>query len=455
MATTENFNLKRLVPGDDFFADGYKFSNGDRVTIDRLLAQGIAHIHDGVATALSTPSSTLTLTKVNTIGSIPAGTRVYYRYSFVDATGAESAAKVEKFIDTTLPVVEPASPTLTLSTVGGTLLAGNYYYVLSAYTNVNTQETKTLTPAYITVPATTSTNRITINFPTKPVGATGFNIYRLKPGALAYAYLKSTTTETSFTDSGVVQENANRSLPVSNLTNGTNSVVVTIPTPVPVGMTWKLYRTFAVGDYTNSLLHWIVEETAEGSGVITPTFTDTGGSTATGTPQETSQTLLNPAKVNLTDAVHVQGRLPMGAVSGFPFSASFTYAGTLQVNTGKFIWSCDVPKATIISVRAILGVGSSPAATSVIVDINKHALSQATPTTATIFTTQANRPTILVGKLRSSLAIPNVKELLQGDGLTMDIDQAGGGSTPTDENLSVHVLMYAYGFGLISHVWAL
>jgi hypothetical protein len=444
MGTTDHYGLKRMGPGESFSDEGWKFTDGDRVLMDRLLYLGAeGHRHIGAASEPAEPGTpTLTLSELS--GSIPAGTRVYYKYTLVDVEGFETAASTEVYVDTDSPVAEPAAVAPSVSTTGGTLLPGQYYYVLTAYTTVNTNETKALYPAYITVPAGTSTNQVTLTMPSLPAGATGFNLYRKGPGEPRYYYLASTTLTTPYIDTGAVEEDCNRTVPVRNSTNGTNNVTVEVPA-LDDGYTWKLYRTYVAGFYNNSLVHHVVEETSEGSGVITDTYVDMGLATMTGVPPTTSQSVGGPPQIDLTDMAEVQGSLPMSAVSAYPYVAHFQVAGTLTAATGTFVWVCEFPQATIQGVRASLGRGYAPASQPVIVDVNVG--DGATPTMSSIFTTSGQQPRIRVGAQIGDRVVPTARiGLAEGDIVTVDIDQAGGGATPTDRDLTVSVYMLVHGY---------
>ncbi len=447
-SNTEHFGLKRLQGGDNLSDNGYQFTDQDRITIDALLHQGVQHVHNGSTTTATAPSTALTLTLLNTAGSIPAGTRVYYKYTLVTSGGLETVPSIEYFKDTAAPIVEPAPPSLSQSATAGSLLPGNYYYILTAYTTVNTQETKGLNSAYITVPVGTSTNRVILTMPTIPTGATGFNIYRKKPGGSRYDYLSSVLAAApTYTDTGGVLEDCNRTLPISNSTNATNSIQASIGT-VPVGMTWKLYRTYQVGNYINALAHWVVEETSEGSGVITGTYVDAGQATTTGTPPSQTQVISNPPKVKLLDAAEVQGRLPLGSISAFPVVVEFHYSGPLAVVQGAGVYVLEFPKATVKGVRATLGRGSFPSTDPVLVDVNKGT-NVTNPVYTTIFTTQTGRPTVLVNQQRGVRVVPDVTELVEGESLSVDIDQTGTAETARD--ITVTIYLWVYGFNLISH----
>jgi hypothetical protein len=189
------------------------------------------------------------------------------------------------------------------------------------------------------------------------------------------------------------------------------------------------------------LLHHIIEETFVGSGIIDPTYLDEGQTTTAGSPPEESLVLAQPSKVLLTDLAEVAGILPVGA-NIVPHQATFVYGGALEVATGTVVWRCPFDYAQIQSCSATLGRDSTPASTDVIVDVNLYSPSAATPSWGTIYTTQANRPRVEVGEFIGTPTVPNIIDLVEGDLLTVDIDQVGGGATPTDYDLTVTIYMY-------------
>jgi len=443
MGLTDHYGLERLVAGDALSKDGYKFTDADRVIVDRLLYAGAeGHVHTG-APAFAQAVPTIGLTLSSTAGSIPAGVRAYYKATLVDNKGAESLPGPETFVDMPAPVAEPAPPVLTLY-AGGTLLPGNYFYVLSAYTNgVSTQETKALSPAYITIPVGSTNRSVLITYPTLPSGAAGWNIYAKRPGSSVYGFLASVPSgPAAYTDNGSVVCDCYRSTPVRNSTNGANTVTVVLGggTPlVPVGFTWKVYRTFTPGAYANNLAHWVVEETSQGSGVITPRYQDMGLATFAGQPPSSSQNPASPSKVNLAAGAEVQNRLPLGLVQAFPVVITFAFVGTQMVVTGSNVWVCEYTRATIIGCRASLGVGYHPVAASLIVNVLKG--SGTNPTPLTVYTTQSTRPSIPVGAQIGARTVPQVTSLVAGDSLTVNVDQVGGGATPLDKDLTVNVTL--------------
>lgn len=308
MTDTAHYLLKRIRAGEHFSDDDFKYTDSDRVLADLLMYLGAeGHHHDGAAAPdLSVSPPTLTLS--DTGGALPAGTRVYYRIALVNGDGFEGPASVEEYVDTDPAIATPNPPSLAVATTGGALLPGQYYYAVSAYQTANTVETRASTPVYISAPVGSSLNEITLTLPALPAGATGFNIYRRKPGASDWRYLASTAGPT-YVDDGSVTEDATRGLPSANTTNTTSMVTVTFPgaTPVvPDGMTWRIYRTTVANDYRNSLLHAVVEESSPG--VIAVDYDDLGSATLPGSPRNSSVIPGSPSKIDL--ATEVDGVLP-------------------------------------------------------------------------------------------------------------------------------------------------
>jgi hypothetical protein len=441
MEHTSRYGLAKVGPDDHLSDESYKFGVADRDILDLLAYLGAeGHHHTGGAGASTAPDSGPLVSLVTTSGILPSGRRVYYRYTLIDATGTETAASPEVFIDTPAAVSAPDRPTLSFATTGGDLPPGNYYYVLSAWEGNSYQETAALNPQHVFVTGSLLTNTITVTFPELPFGADGFNIYRQTPNGPGYLFLASVdmtaaTPPTTYIDDGSTSADPDRIRPTVNTTQSTNSVNIAVPTPLEDGQSWRIYRTFTAGDYTNSVL-----VTTEGS-----PYTDAGTATGYGQPPAQGVSVGNPSKVLLTDGAEVSGTLPMGLVA-FPHVVTFRRAGNLATPvTGTERWVCEFPAATILACRAFLGVDCTPAATDVIVDVNKGTTG-ATPTFATIYTTQGNRPMVEVGDAIGARTQPDIRTLVAGDYLTMDLDQIGGGATPTDCDLGVNVYLIAHGY---------
>lgn len=107
-------------------------------------------------------------------------------------------------------------------------------------------------------------------------------------------------------------------------------------------------------------------------------------------------------------------------------SVMFYAAGTLEVGTQPV--RIHAPEAmTITNVTA--AVNTAPTGASLIVDVNLNG--------TTIFTTQANRPTIAAAATEDLSSTPDVTNIAQNDVLTVDIDQVG--STVAGADLVVQV----------------
>lgn len=128
----------------------------------------------------------------------------------------------------------------------------------------------------------------------------------------------------------------------------------------------------------------------------------------------------------LADSILSDGRLNP------PLAEPFGRIGALTaplVGVGRSLFAYP---ATIVGVVA--AIDTAPTGASVILDVNKNG--------TTVFTTQANRPTIAAGAhATSAIAVPTVIDLVAGDYLSVDIDQVG--STVAGSDLVVKVF-YRY-----------
>lgn len=106
---------------------------------------------------------------------------------------------------------------------------------------------------------------------------------------------------------------------------------------------------------------------------------------------------------------------------------SFYIDGDLTVDTD--LMSIISPMSlTITEIRC--AVSTAPTDADLIIDINKNG--------TTIYTTQANRPTILATETTETATDPDITTLAVGDILSLDIDQIG--STVAGANLSVIII---------------
>lgn len=108
--------------------------------------------------------------------------------------------------------------------------------------------------------------------------------------------------------------------------------------------------------------------------------------------------------------------------------AQFSQGGTLAVGSGTFKLPFTL-NANLVSVQ--IAAGTSPTGADLVVDVNKNG--------TTIFTTQANRPTVPDGDADGvgSEATPDVTSVTAGDYLTVDVDQVGSTVAGSDMVVSV------------------
>lgn len=114
-------------------------------------------------------------------------------------------------------------------------------------------------------------------------------------------------------------------------------------------------------------------------------------------------------------------------VSAKTKSIAFYVDGTLTADTK--LCSVIAPQAmTITEIR--VAVDTAPTGASLIVDVNKGG--------TTLYTTQANRPTITAGNTSATAADPDITSIAVGDIISIDVDQIG--STIAGENLMVTII---------------
>lgn len=420
-----------LNGSEPFSTDGQKYTFADRAQMDRLLYLGAqSHHHNGISAPSDNPTLPGTLVAATSGGTIPPATTSWYEYTFVDVTGAETLPSPPVSVTLADTGGPPANPTIAPVAGAGTLSAGDYFYSISAYTSVTTNESRvSASAAYCFLPAL---GEIIITFPALPVGATGFNIYRKASNELSFMFLASTTSTTTYTDDGSVVCSCTRSLPSASSVNGTNSIAFTLPVAIPDGFTWNLYRTTLLGQWTGSLLANVVEGVS--------TYTDTGAGNLGLSPPLSSQLVGSPTQIDLTS--EVTGLLPLANVAPVPHVVTFIFPGPLTTQTGKTVWVNDYDSVQVVSVRASLGRGSAPAVTPVIVNVNASSTG-ATPTYTSIFP-GGLLPQVAVGvQIGVPQAPPSTVTLATGVSLSVDITQVGGGATPTDHDLTVNILVLA------------
>lgn len=164
------------------------------------------------------------------------------------------------------------------------------------------------------------------------------------------------------------------------------------------------------------------------SGVILPW--------ATATAYLAGQPVTNGGRTYTANDAHTSGATFAGDLAShwtlLPSGANdaavttFDQSGVLSVTagTGRLTFPAAV---TILGVVA--AVNTAPVGAAILADVNKNG--------TTIFTTQANRPSIAAAGFASTTATPDVTAFAAGDYMTVDIDQVG--STTPGNDLTVTI----------------
>jgi hypothetical protein len=352
MTATTWFGLNRISSSADALTDEhYKFGGYDRDLIDALLKLGAeSHVHSGTLDLIADPTVAPSLDADVTEGNLQVGSTAYYKYTWIDQFGLETLpSDSEGFV---VQGIIPAgtAPGLTAHYSGGSLSTGPYYYAITCYDTTDTNEGLSAGQAFVNL-SVTSVGRITVDMGSLPAGVTGYNIYRKKPGNPKFYWLTSTTS-TSYIDTGSVFETTSRVLPTSaNVSGASQSIEVTIPA-LPTNATgWRLYRSYSDTAWDGT---WIAED----DGL---TYVDSGTSPMNRTPPSVRQSISPPSKIQLTDSAEVQGTVPMGRVSGFPFiverrALSFDLT---PVGDWPHAWFCEFESATILGARINMDYGTT------------------------------------------------------------------------------------------------
>lgn len=109
-------------------------------------------------------------------------------------------------------------------------------------------------------------------------------------------------------------------------------------------------------------------------------------------------------------------------------TVTLSKTGSLIVMSGPVRYYMD-ENCTIVGVRT--SVNTAPTGASIIIDINKNG--------TTVYTVQANRPTIAVSTNTATANNPDVTSLISGDYLTIDIDQIGSSVAGADLTVQIRL----------------
>lgn len=297
MALTERFGLSRVggAAGGSLTGDGFKYTDQDRRTIDRILNAFETHSHTG-GDRLADPAAAPGLVLDSTNGTLAGGITYYYRISYIDRFGLETAASPEVAVATPGQVSSPSRPTLVAQSTGGTLTAGLYSYALTAESG--DYETQ-LGPESI-IQLLSDRDAIELTLPALPAGADSFGVWRRGPDDSGFTKIGTTSAATILDDGTVPSDpcacDPDNLPPQENRTNSTNAVVVTVPNPALLQdaasdiARWRIYRATSPGGYgAKSLVAEVTD--LDDDGFLVTSYTDLGGTPAQGGPLERSQTL--------------------------------------------------------------------------------------------------------------------------------------------------------------------
>lgn len=292
MTTTRRFGLTREA-----------LTLKDTDLVDTVLSAFELHKHQG-GPRLVDPALPPTLVLETTGGGLAAGATYFYRESWVDQFGLETAAGQEVSVTTPAPVAVPDSPQVTALT-GGSLASGPTYYALSAV--VGTSETSLSAPTLLSITDfhTASVRAAALTLPT---GVGQFNVWRQGPRDAGFTKIGAITDPSMpYLDDGSIPSDPcscdpSNLPPAANLTNATSKVTFTVSNPTFVGdstvlavvKAWRIYRTTQSGIYNNNSLLAEVNTTVnvDGTGGLLTAFVDDGSTLpSSGVPLDYSRTL--------------------------------------------------------------------------------------------------------------------------------------------------------------------
>lgn len=311
---TPDYGLNYFGPGvpGSITDDGGKFTLEDRLLISRLLKALEGHNHKG-GDRLADPTGSPAVTLDTLAGQLSGGLNVYYRVSYVDQYGLETAASPEVYIPTPTPLSAPAFPVLTAealdpaSTAPG-LGAGTYTFALTAMSG--TGETPLGVPASLTLDG--SLPSVQLSLPVPQDTQDNWGVWRRGPGETYFSKIDSLPVASeTYVDDGSAPADPQASdpshmPPTINLTSATNQITVAVPDPGLVSADpstvakWRIYRTFTSGSYAASSLLAEIVQTAnqDGTGGLATEFVDDGSlPLTTGQPLDISQTLTPSMKI--------------------------------------------------------------------------------------------------------------------------------------------------------------
>jgi hypothetical protein len=330
VALTQRFGLTYFggeVEGS-LFDDGQKYTSLDRRTIDRLLSAMEVHDHAG-GTQLPDPVAVPDLDLTLGSGQLPPATTLYYRHSYIDQYGLETAAGPEVSVVTPSAIGIPGPPQIEAVT-GGTLTPGLYWYGLTSHQGDS--ETPLSTPSVANL-----TDFLTVELRAPdglPVGSDAVSIWRQGPLESGFTRIATIAVadpldppDPLYVDDGTVLADPcacdpENLPPDQNFTGAASSATFTVDALEIAGSTgvqrWRLYRSSVSGQYSSeSLVAEIVQTVDELSGDLVAVYVDDGTvELSAGAPLGVSQTLAPSQPLDVHSGEAALDELPFADGAG-------------------------------------------------------------------------------------------------------------------------------------------
>ena len=312
---TPYFGLDYFGPGvsGSITDDGGKYTLGDRLFIDRILRSLTLHDHAGDDVQLLDPSGTPGTSLDTTSGQIPGGLNVFYRVSYIDKYGLETAASPEVVVATPAPLAVPDFPSLAAAAISDSdtnpgLGVDTFLYALTA--TAGAQETPLGLAAEIDLDGSLTT--VVVSYPAVQDSQDGWSIWRKGSHDPGFTRIGTgALDDVDFTDDGATAADPDaadpaNSPPTTNLTNSVSAITVGVPDPdlleddaTPV-LRWRLYRSYSSGSYAASSLVAEINTAInpDGTGGIVTEYDDDGSvALQPGQPLDVSQTTVPATKL--------------------------------------------------------------------------------------------------------------------------------------------------------------
>lgn len=190
---------------------------------------------------------------------------------------------------------------------------------------------------------------------------------------------------------------------------GSNNHVLVADSAQSAGLKWGEVQTASIAN--DAVTQAKIADDAVGAdqlasdAVVTASIVDLNVTTG-----KLANSAVTTAKIG--DGQVTKEKLAAGAVT--PSEAVFTITGVLATGARNPRFYVEGDR-TISNV--VVSVGTAPTGATAIFDVNKNG--------TTIFSTQANRPTIAISGFYDGSSVPDVTSLSAGDYLTVDVDQIG------------------------------